>query len=150
MATIRQLKQGINALFLPPSLITTTRLYVRPSGSTWTTFNRPGPISNDFLPGKFVIPCASLKQEAILRVIPYSLSCSGDNKKDDSYEGDNKSDEETKTYQFYEEHGTSDSTSSNSDSSLMTHQRSYIRPEYGESSAKSAARQDIYRQLHTL
>jgi hypothetical protein len=163
-ATIRQLKQRINALFVSPSLITTTLLYVRPSGPTWTKFNRPGPINNDFLPGEFMIPCASLQQGTILRVGPYFLTYNEDNKKNDSDEEDNasdekdeeykedpryynhnnhnKSDEETKIYQFYDQHGTSDSTSSDSNYSLKIHQRSYIRPEYGESSAESATRQE--------
>ena len=96
--------------------------------------------------------------------VSYPTSCNADNKNAESDEGNNKSDtsdeeykedpwyydnithtksdEETKTYQFYEEHGTSDSTSSHSDSSLTIQQRSYIRPEYGESNAESAARQE--------
>ncbi len=48
--TIRQLTQRITALFVSPSLITNTLLYVRTSGPTWTKFHRPGPISNRFLP----------------------------------------------------------------------------------------------------
>ena len=158
MATVRQLQQQINALLIPTSsdhpahdhFLTNTKLYVRPSGSTWTRFNRPGPISHDFLPGETVIPCASLKHGTILRVIPYFISRSEENK-NDSEEEDNasknehkedhwyynhKSDEESNTYHFYNEHGTSDSTSSNSDSDNTIHQQAYIRPEYGESNAE--------------
>jgi hypothetical protein len=146
MATIRQLKQQINALLVPSSsnhpandhFITNTRQYVRPFGSTWTTFNRPGPISV----GETVVPCASLKPGTILRVVPFFLPYSEDNKNDESDEEDNKSDEARITHQFYNEHGTYDSTSSTSDSSLTIHQRAYIRPEYGESNAESAARQE--------
>jgi hypothetical protein len=119
MATIRQLTQRITALFVSPSLITHTLLYVRPTGPTWTKFNRPGPISNTFLPGDFMIPCASLQQGTILRVVPYFRPYQEDNKdnsddgenesgkgdeehkEDPWYHNNNKSDEETKTHQFY-------------------------------------------------
>jgi hypothetical protein len=51
MFTIDQMTLRITALFAYPSLITHILLYVRPSGSTWIKFQRPGPISNTFLPG---------------------------------------------------------------------------------------------------
>ena len=54
MITITQLTQRITALFDYPSLIAHTLLYVRPSGPTWIKFQRPGPISNTFLPGEFM------------------------------------------------------------------------------------------------
>ena len=103
-ATVRQLTKRINALFISPSLITTALLYIRPSGSTWTRFNRPGPISNDFLPGEFLIPCASLQQGTILRVVPYFLTCNEENKKNDSEEGDNASNDEHKEDPCYYNH----------------------------------------------
>jgi hypothetical protein len=111
-----------------------------------------------------MIPCAYLEHGTILRVVPYFLTCQEDSKKNhdegENDEGENESgeenveykedpwyypnntksnsDTETQTYHY----GSSDSTSSASDSSLKIHQKSYIRPEYDESSAESAARQE--------
>ncbi len=82
-----------------------------------------------------MIPCAYLEHGTILRVVPYFIPCQGDDKNESTTRN---SDAETKTYQYE----SSDSTSSASDSSLMIHQQSYIRPEYGESSAESAARHE--------
>ncbi len=78
MISIDQMTQRITALFVYPSLITHILLYVRPSGPTWIQFQRPGPISNTFLPGEFMIPCASLDNGTILRVVPYFLPCQED------------------------------------------------------------------------
>jgi hypothetical protein len=163
MITIGQLTQRITALFVSPSLTTHTLLNVRTSGPTWTKFQRPGPISNRFLPGKFMIPCVSLDNGTILRVVPYFIPCQeatdfifdeGENEsgeENEDYKEDpwyrtttttHNSDTETKTYQ----HESSDSSSSDSDSSLRIHQDSYIRPEYAESNAESAERQ---REINT-
>jgi hypothetical protein len=100
MATICQLTQRITALFVSPSLITNTLLYVRSSGPTWTKFHRPGPISNKFLPGEFMIPCAYLEQGTILRVVPYFIPCQEEqsSKNDDSDEGEFELGEEDEEY----------------------------------------------------
>jgi hypothetical protein len=159
MITIGQLTQRITALFVSLSLITHTLLYVRPSGPIWIKFQRPGPISNTFLPGEFMIPCASLDNGTILRVVPYFIlyqeDTAGENEsgeENEDYEEDpwhnttiiqHDSDTETKTYQ-YESYDSF--SSSDSDSSLRIHQDSYIRPEYGESNAESAERQ---REINT-
>jgi hypothetical protein len=147
--------QRITTLFAYPSLITHILLYVRPSGSTWIKFQRPGPISNTFLPGEFMIPCASLDNGTILRVVPYFLPCEegtndkGENESGEEYEDKedpwyhtHDSDTDSKTYQYE----SPDYSSSDSDSSLRIHQASYIRPEYGESSAEPAERQ---REINT-
>ena len=149
MITIDQLTQRITALFTDPSLITNILLYVRPVGPTWIPFQRPGSISNTFLPGELIIPCASLENGTNLRVIPYFIPCQEDKEEEnnsgeeyESYKEDpwyhtHDSDEDSQTYQYE----NPDYSSSDSDSSLRIHQASYIRPEYGESSAESAERQ---------
>ena len=78
MITIDQLTQRITALFTDPSLITNILLYVRPVGPTWIPFQRPGSISNTFLHGELIIPCASLENGTNLRVVPYFIPCQED------------------------------------------------------------------------
>jgi hypothetical protein len=110
-----------------------------------------------------MIPCASLDNETILRVVPYFIPCQedtdlvfdkGENDSGEEYEDykespwyhtttiQHDSDTESKTYQYE----SPDYSSSDSDSSLRIHQAFYIRPEYGESSAESAERQ---REINT-
>ncbi len=110
-----------------------------------------------------MIPCASLDNGTILRVVPYFIPYqedtegeneSGENEdyKEDPWhntEGENESGEENEDYKEDPWHNTyesSDSSSPDSDSSLRIQQDSYIRPEYGESNAESAERQ---REINT-
>ena len=133
--TVHELSLRITQLF--DSTIIHTIMYLRPNGRAWTRFYRVGTITDSFLPGEPRIPCASIQHGSILRIEPYFYTCS-DDEHDELVTSEGRNEDEHETY-------LSDD-SSTSESSLAIHQRSYIRPECGESSAESAER---HREIDT-